>query len=473
MTDGLIIVLICLLSALVVVLAVLGWIVHRSSGKARKGADEPEGADPKWVELERRAAQLDHRELRLDEREDDLNARRTGLQELAQEVADADARRIEELARIAGVTQEQAKSELLAEVSRSTRLQAAQLARDIETDARRKAEYQAKLIIIEAIQRLASEQTSESVVATVNLPSEEMKGRIIGREGRNIRAFEQLTGVNVMVDDSPETVVVSCFDPVRREAARIALTDLVTDGRIYPARIEEAIERAKGKVEEEGLRAAEDALMEMGITDLSPELLPYLGVLHYRTSYGQNVLAHSKESGHLAAIMAAELGVDVATARRSAFLHDLGKAVSHETGGAHAAIGAELARKHGEHPDIVHAIEAHHNEVEPRTVEALITQAADAMSGGRPGARRESLEAYIKRLSALEEIATAHPGVEKAFSMQAGREIRVMVQPEKVDDAEATALAREIAARIESELTYPGSIKVIVVRESRATATAN
>ncbi|MDR1833813.1 MAG: ribonuclease Y [Propionibacteriaceae bacterium] len=455
----------CAAGLLVAVLAVLLVVF------ARRGLARPGGIDSQMEELVRRAGQLDSRESRLDEREDRLEQFGRQLGQREAEVEQADARLVAELSRISGMSAQQAQAELLAEVERRARLQAAAIARDIEAETRRQAEQHARLVVAEAIQRVAGEQTSESVVATVQLPSDEMKGRIIGREGRNIRAFEQLTGVNVMVDDSPESVVISCFDPVRRETARLAMADLVEDGRIYPARIEEAVERAGRRVAEESVRAAEDALMELGITDLDPGLLPALAGLHYRTSYGQNVLAHSKECAHLAAVMAAELGLDPATCARAAFLHDIGKS-SHDTG-SHAAIGAELARKHGEHPDIVHAIAAHHNEVEPATAEALLTQAADAMSGGRPGARRESLEAYIKRLTRLEEIALAHRGVDKAFSMQAGREVRVMVLPGQVDDAEAAAIAREIAASIESELTYPGNIKVTVVRESRATATAH
>ncbi len=299
-----------------------------------------------------------------------------------------------------------------------------------------------------------------------------MKGRIIGREGRNIRAFEQVTGVNVMIDDTPESVLLSCFDPVRRETARMTLTELVKDGRIHPARIEEVHERSKNQIEQQCLRAAEDALAEVGISDLHPALVPILGTLRYRTSYGQNVLKHLVESAHIAGLMAAELGLDIAQCRRSAFLHDIGKALTHEVEGSHAIVGAELARRYGEHPDVVHAIEAHHNEVEVRTVEAVLTQAADAISGARPGARRESIEAYVQRLERLEQIARSREGVDKVFAMQAGREIRVMVAPEVVDDIEAQVLARDIAKQIEEELTYPGQIRVTVVRESRATETA-
>ena len=295
-----------------------------------------------------------------------------------------------------------------------------------------------------------------------------MKGRIIGREGRNIRTFEQVTGVNVMIDDTPGSVLLSCFDPVRRETARLALTELVGDGRIHPQRIEEVYERCRTTMDERVVDSASAALAEVGISDLAPGLLPVVGGLRYRTSHGQNVLKHVVECAHLARLMAAELGLDAAFCARAAFLHDIGKALTHEHEGSHAAVGADLARRHGEHPDIVHAIEAHHNEVEPRTVEAVLTQAADAISGSRPGARRESLETYVKRLQRLEQIAASHPGVERVFAMQAGREVRVMVSPAAVDDAQMAEMARTIVRQVEDELTYPGQIRMTLVRESRA-----
>lgn len=377
-----------------------------------------------------------------------------------------------ELARVAGLDAVEARTEILAAAEKEARLHAAQVAREIEATARGQAEDKARRVITGTIQRMAAEVTSESVVTSVALPGEEMKGRIIGKEGRNIRSFEQVTGVNLLIDDTPESVLLSCFDPVRREIARLTLVDLIEDGRIHPARIEDAYQRSCRRIDEVCLDAAEDALVAMGITDLDSGLLPYLGALRYRTSYGQNVLAHLVECGHLAAMMAQELGLDPQTCRRAAFLHDIGKALTHEVEGSHAIIGADLARRFGESAEIVHAIEAHHNEVEPRTVEAVLVQAADAISGSRPGARRESLEIYVKRLERLETIARAHDGVQKVFAMQAGREVRVMVAPEVVSDAEAQAIARGIAARIQAELTYPGSIKVTVVRESRATALA-
>ncbi|WP_425309418.1 ribonuclease Y [Ammonicoccus fulvus] len=415
--------------------------------------------------LDAEAHQHDERALSLDERQRELEAREGAL-------ADQEGANRAELERVAALTAADAKAELVGKIEHDAKREGMIIARRIEDEARRDAETRAQRLIVDTIQRVASEQTAESVVSTVELPSDEMKGRIIGREGRNIRAFEQITGVNVMIDDTPGSVLLSCFDPVRRETARLTLTELVTDGRIHPARIEEIFDRSRGRINERCIRAAEDALTEVGISDLHPELVPVLGALRYRTSYGQNVLKHLVECAHLAGVMAAELRLDVATCKRAAFLHDIGKALTHEVEGTHAIIGANLARKYGEHPDVVHAIEAHHNEVEPKTVEAILTQACDAISGGRPGARRESLESYVHRLERLEEIAGAHPGVEKVFAMQAGREVRVMVSPEHVDDIEAQILARDIVKQIEEELTYPGHIRVTVVRESRATEMA-
>ncbi|WP_152363447.1 ribonuclease Y [Microlunatus speluncae] len=431
------------------------------------------------LELERREQRLGDREERLDaearqtdERSHQLDQLRTELKAEQRRLTEAGAEQTAALERIAGLSAEEAKAELVATVEAEAKRQSVIVTREIEREAAREAEARAQNIIVGAIQRVASEQTSESVVTAIHLPGDEMKGRIIGREGRNIRTFEQVTGVNVMIDDTPESVLLSCFDPVRREMARLTLTDLVADGRIHPARIEEVHERSKAKINEQCLRAAEDALAEVGISDLHPALVPILGTLKFRTSYGQNVLKHLIESAHVAGLMAAELRLDIATCRRAAFLHDIGKALTHEAEGSHALVGAELARKYGEHPDIVHAIEAHHNEVEPHTVEAVLTQAADAISGGRPGARRESVEAYVQRLERLEQIAAAHDGVDKVFAMQAGREVRVMVAPETVDDIAAQVLARDIAKQVEEELSYPGQIRITVVRESRATETA-
>jgi ribonuclease Y len=429
---------------------------------------------------------IERRERRLAEREQRLDSEARAVEERAVELVDFDeelGRRRAELLeveadrqaileRTSGLTAEEAKAELVAVIENDAKRHGAILARDIEREATERGEERARRILTTVIQRLASEQTAESVVSVVNLPGDDMKGRIIGREGRNIRAFEQTTGVNLIIDDTPEAVLLSCFDPVRRETARFTLEELVADGRIHPSRIEEVHDRSRAEIERLCTRAGEDALVEVGITEMHPELVHTLGQLRYRTSYGQNVLRHLVESAFAAGLMADELGLDRALCMRSALLHDIGKALTHEAEGSHAIVGAELARKYGETDDVVHAIEAHHNEVEPRTVEAILTQAADAISGGRPGARRESLEAYVQRLQRLEEIALDHNGVEKVFAMQAGREVRVMVIPDKVDDIQAQVLARDIAKQVEEELTYPGQIRVTVVRESRASEVA-
>jgi ribonucrease Y len=426
-------------------------------------------------DLERRETRLAEREQRLDEEVRKLEDRSTSLDRLRGELdlerSDLDRlgeERREVLERTAGLSAAQARTELVASIEGQAKREAA-LTREIEHEARKEGDGRARKIVTLAIQRIATEQTSESVVSVLHLPGDEMKGRIIGREGRNIRAFESVTGVNLIIDDTPEAVLLSCFDPVRREVGRLTLERLVLDGRIHPQRIEEAHERSKADVEQLCVRAGEDALVELAITEMHPELVTLLGRLRYRTSYGQNVLKHLIESAHLAGIMAHELGLDPALLKRGTLLHDIGKALTHEVEGSHALIGAEIARRYGEPEDVVHAIEAHHNEVEVRTVEAVLTQAADAISGGRPGARRESLEAYVKRLERLEQIASAHEGVEKVFAMQAGREIRVMVKPEQVDDIHAQVIARDVAKQVEEELAYPGQIRITVVRESRAT----
>ncbi|MDO5735899.1 MAG: ribonuclease Y [Propionibacteriaceae bacterium] len=450
--------------------------------------DELEGSiATQRAELRKMRHTQERTEARLNEREDRVAADAEGLAAKAErqeatrvqleqqrlELAEALEAVAAERERVAGLSIQDARAEVMVEAERQSRLTATALSRDIEETARRDAEKIAQKIVVTAIQRCASEQTSESVVSSVDLPSDDMKGRIIGREGRNIRAFEQITGVNVLIDDTPESVLLSCFDPVRRETARLTLVDLVADGRIHPARIEEVYERSQRSIADRIQRAAEDALAEVGIVDLHEDLVPIIGALAYRTSYGQNVLRHLVECAHLAGIMAAELGLDIAVCKRAAFLHDIGKALTHEAEGPHAIVGAELLRRHGEHPDIVHAVEAHHNEVEPRTVEAILTQAADAISGSRPGARRESLEAYVERMEHLESLAASHHGVDRVYAMQAGREIRVMVTPDLVDDGGAHSLAHDIARDIEKNLSYPGQIKVTVVRESRATETAH
>ena len=436
--------------------------------------DETESRlDAQSVRLEAEALELDRGLTQLNERQREVAAVATELEERSAALAAQSAAHEQELARVAGLTAEQAKAELLTSVEASARRDAAVLVRTIESEARAEGTDRARAIVVEAVQRVASEQTAETVVSVLHLPTDEMKGRIIGREGRNIRAFESVTGVNVIIDDTPEAVLLSCFDPVRREVGRLTLEKLILDGRIHPHRIEEVYEQSKTEVDELCLRAARDALADVGISDLDERLLPTLGRLKYRTSYGQNVLGHLTETAHIAGVMAAELGIEPTLVKRCAFLHDIGKALTHEVEGSHAIIGAELLRRYGESEAVAHAVEAHHNEVQPRTIEAVLTQASDTCSAARPGARRESLEIYVKRLARIEEIASSRPGVEKVFAMQAGREVRVMVQPAEIDDLAAQVIAREIAKQIEDELTYPGQIRVTVVRESRSTEIAH
>ena len=413
-------------------------------------------------EVRDRTRKLDARSTELDQRDEMLHDARLRLEQAA------DQHRVQ-LERIAGMTSSEAREELVAHVVDDAKRSAMAQVREIEQHAREEGEERARKILTIAIQRVASEQTAESTVSVFALPSEDMKGRIIGREGRNIRAFEAATGVNIIIDDTPEAVVLSSFDPVRREAARMTLEKLVQDGRIHPARIEEVHERSLADIEERIRRAGEDAVAEVGITDIHPEMIKLLGRLQFRTSYGQNVLRHLVESAHIASALASELGVDPAIAKRGAFLHDIGKAVTHEVEGSHAIIGAEIARRMKEDPDVVHCIESHHGEVEQHTIHAVLAQIADSISGGRPGARRESLETYVKRLERLEEICNAFEGVEKVYAMQAGREVRVLVQPESVDDIQSQVIARDIAKQVEEELQYPGQIRITVVRETRAT----
>jgi len=372
------------------------------------------------------------------------------------------------LERIASLSQDQAKELLLKAVEDEVRQDAARRIRQIEAEAREEADRRAREIITLAIQRYACETVAETTVSVVPLPNDEMKGRIIGREGRNIRALEQATGVDLIVDDTPEAVILSAFDPVRREIARLALTRLIYDGRIHPTRIEEVVAKARQEVEAIIQEEGEQACYKLGIHGMHPELIKLLGRLKFRTSYGQNVLYNSVETAHLAAMMAAEIGADVKVAKRAGLLHDIGKAVDHEVEGPHALIGAELAKRYGESPKVVHAIAAHHNEEECTSLEAILVQAADAISGARPGARRETLEAYIKRLESLESVASSFDGVEKAFAIQAGREVRIIVKPDQIDDLGAVRLARDIARKIEENLEYPGQIKVTVMRETRA-----
>ncbi|TMK37894.1 MAG: ribonuclease Y [Actinobacteria bacterium] len=413
-------------------------------------------------ELRARTRKLDERVLELTERDERLQEVRARLEKAAEQ------HRIQ-LERVAGMTSSEAREQLLAALIDDAKRASMAQVREIEQFAREEGEERARKIVTIAIQRVASEQTAESTVSVFTLPSEDMKGRIIGREGRNIRAFEATTGVNLIIDDTPEAVVLSSFDPVRREAARLSLEKLVQDGRIHPARIEEVHERSLVEIDERIRRAGEDAVAEVGITDIHPEMIKLLGRLQYRTSYGQNVLKHLVESAHIASALSAELGLDPTIAKRGAFLHDIGKAVTHEVEGSHAIIGAEIARRMKEDPEVVHCIESHHGEVEQRTIHAVLAQIADGISGGRPGARRESLETYVKRLERLEEICNSFPGVEKVYAMQAGREVRVLVQPESIDDLAAQVIARDIAKQVEEELQYPGQIKITVVREIRAT----
>ena len=411
--------------------------------------------------LERKMAEADELQSKLEKHESTVAEERHLLEQ-----AMAVQRR--QLEKISQMTAAEAKEELVKQVTGDAKRQAMGTVRELEERAREEGEERARKIVTVAIQRVASEQTAETTVSVFALPSEDMKGRIIGREGRNIRAFESLTGVNLIIDDTPEAVVLSSFDPVRREAARLTLEKLVGDGRIHPARIEEMFERSQKELDEEIKRAGEAAVLDIGITDVHPEMIKVLGRLKFRSSYGQNVLRHLIESAHLAGNLASELGIDPTLPRRCALLHDIGKALTHEVEGSHAIIGAELARRLKESPEVVHAIESHHGEVEARTIEAVLAHTADQISGGRPGARRESLEQYVKRLQRLEEICEAYPGVEKTFAMQAGRDVRVMVKPTEVDDVGAAVLARDIAKKVEEELQYPGQIKITVVREVRS-----
>jgi len=411
--------------------------------------------------IDRKLEALERRERTLAAREKDIEAKERELTELK-------SQQLKELERIASLSQDQAKELLLKAVEDEVRQDAARRIRQIEAEAREEADRRAREIITLAIQRYAGETVAETTVSVVPLPNDEMKGRIIGREGRNIRALEQATGVDLIVDDTPEAVILSAFDPVRREIARLALTRLIYDGRIHPTRIEEVVAKARQEVEAIIQEEGEQACYKLGIHGMHPELIKLLGRLKFRTSYGQNVLYNSVETAHLAAMMAAEIGADVKVAKRAGLLHDIGKAVDHEVEGPHALIGAELAKRYGESPKVVHAIAAHHNEEECTSLEAILVQAADAISGARPGARRETLEAYIKRLESLESVASSFDGVEKAFAIQAGREVRIIVKPDQIDDLGAVRLARDIARKIEENLEYPGQIKVTVMRETRA-----
>lgn len=418
--------------------------------------------------LQRRQEQLDAKLEQLDMRTRKLDQRQAKLDKREAELAKLEEERRFELERIANMSQDDARRELLAAVEQSTRQEMARKIREVEAKAMAEADERARRIITRVIERVASEHVSETTVSSVPLPTDEMKGRIIGRQGRNIRAIEQVTGVDLVVDDTPEAVIISSFDPIRREVARIALSRLVQDGRIHPARIEKEVEKAQQEVEKSIKEAGEQAVIEVGLQMLHPELVKLLGRLKYRTSYGQNQLAHAVEATHIAAMLAAEMGANVQIAKMGALLHDIGKAVSHEVEGAHAQVGAEIAKRYGMPPEVVNIIASHHHEVEQQSVEAAIATAADAISGSRPGARREALETYVKRIQALEEIGNSFQGVQQTYAIQAGREVRVIVKPEDIDDLASIRLAKEIAKRIEDNLEYPGQIKVTVVRETRA-----
>ena len=419
-------------------------------------------------EMERREQLLEQRVAALEERDRGLDGRARILEERERALGAKELEARARLEQIAGLTALEAKQELLRRLEDEARGEAAALARDLKEQARKNADKEAKQILALAIQRLAAEHTAESTVSAVALPSDEMKGRIIGREGRNIRAFEAATGVDVIIDDTPDTVVVSCFDPVRREVGRLALERLIADGRIHPGRIEEVVDKARAEVEASISDAGEQAVYETGIKGMHPELLKLVGRMKYRTSYGQNILDHSKEVAWLAGIMAAELKLDVQLAKRGALLHDIGKVLTHEHDGTHVELGVEVATKYGEHPVVVNCIAAHHEDVAHESPVSVIVQAADAVSGSRPGARREAFETYVKRLTQLEQIAGEFGGVEKVYAIQAGREVRVVVTPNAIDDGRASELSEQIARKIERELQYPGQIKVVVIRETRA-----
>ncbi len=418
--------------------------------------------------LEKKGTGLDNRETDLQRRDESVRDKERHLDQREQEVTETLEKHQRKLEQLSGMSAEEAKAQLLREAEERARSEAAAIIRDLREEAKRDADREAKKIIATAIQRIASDYTSEMSVSAVPLPNDEMKGRIIGREGRNIRAFETATGVDVIIDDTPDTVVVSCFDPVRREVARLALEQLISDGRIHPGRIEEIVAKAREQVDQQLVEAGEQATYELGIHGMHAELVKMVGRMKYRTSYGQNMYQHSKEVAWLAGIMASELKLDVHLAKRGALLHDIGKVLTHQHEGTHVELGVEVATKYGEHPVVINCIAAHHDDVPHETPISVIVQAADSASGARPGARREAFETYVKRLARLEEIANDFPGVEKTYAIQAGREIRIVVSPDDVKDDQAAQMSEEIARKIEEELQYPGQIKVVVIRETRA-----
>jgi ribonucrease Y len=444
-------------------------VIEEAEGEAQRRRRELERAEER---IQRRQENLDSKLEQLDARDRKLGQRQAKLDKREQDLEKVEAQRVAELERIANMSRDDAKQELLAVVEQETRQDMARKIREVEAEAQGQADARAREVITWAIERLASDHVSETTVSSVPLPNDEMKGRIIGRQGRNIRAIEQATGVDLVVDDTPEAVIVSSFDPIRREVARITLSRLVQDGRIHPGRIEKEVEKAQQEVEKSIVEAGEQAAMELGVQGLHPEILKLVGRLKYRTSYGQNQWAHAIEAGHIAGLLAAELGADVQICKMGALLHDLGKAVSHEIEGPHAQVGADIAKRYGVPAAVINCIESHHHEMEQTSVEAVIVAAADAISGGRPGARREALETYVRRIKALEDIGNSFPGVAQTYAIQAGREIRILVKPDDVDDLGALRLARDIAKKIEDNLEYPGQIRVTVIRETRAIETA-
>ena len=443
--------------------------IHKFRNDAEKENRERRNELQKY---ERRVIQkeesLDRKQQSIENKESNLNQKLKAVEEKQKEVESIKLKQLEKLEDISGITCEKAKEIILSNAEKEVRHEMSIMIKDIETQAKENAEKKSREIIGYAIQKCAADHVAETTVTVVNLPNDEMKGRIIGREGRNIRTLETLTGIDLIIDDTPEAVILSGFDPIRREIARIALEKLISDGRIHPARIEEMVEKAKKEVDNIIKEYGEQATFETGVHSLHPELVKLLGRLNYRTSYGQNVLKHSIEVAHIAGIMASEIGADIKLAKRAGLLHDIGKAVDHEMEGTHVEIGMDLLRRYKESKEVIHTMSTHHGDYEPQTVEAVLVTAADAISAARPGARRETLEAYIKRLEKLEEIANSYDGVDKSYAIQAGREIRIMVKPEKINDEELHLLARDITKKIEAELEYPGQIKVSIIRETRA-----